>query len=267
MTGRHMIQGNVSFLNLDKIAQSGQCFRWLRVGEQDYVIPAFGKVLHIRQPVPGLAEADCTPEDWEGLWKPYLDLNCDYGLYQARVDRQDAYLTAAMTAAHGIRVLHQPLWETIASFIISQNNNIPRIKKSLLALCGGAEKAFAAPEAVAELTPEALSFAGLGYRAPYLKNAALRYIQDGLSDSAAFADYGEAKSYFQSYYGIGPKVADCICLYALGLKDAFPMDTWVKRILSRHYSGAFPFFRYEGFAGVLQQWMFYYERERENGRL
>lgn len=261
-----MICERVSFFDLDKIAQSGQCFRWVQTGEHAYAVPVFGRVLRLRQPAPGTVEAACSREEWETLWKPYLDLDCDYGAYQAKVDKNDAYLKAAMTAAYGVRVLRQPLWETMVSFIISQNNNIPRIKKSILTLCGGQEAAFITPEAVAAASLETLRQAGLGYRAPYLHSAALQYIKDGLDHGADFSGYGEAKAYFQSYHGIGPKVADCICLYGLGLKDAFPMDTWVKRILSRYYNGIFPLGRYEGFAGVLQQWMFYYERERDAGR-
>lgn len=261
-----MIREQVSFLDLDKIAQSGQCFRWVQTGEHRYAVPVLGRVLYINQPAPDTVEAACSREEWDTLWKPYLDLDCDYGAYQAQVDVNDAYLNAAMAAAYGVRVLRQPLWETVASFIISQNNNIPRIKKSILTLCGGQEAAFITPQEVAALSEDALKQAGLGYRAPYLHSAALRYIKDGLDHKAYFSGYGEAKAYFQSYHGIGPKVADCICLYGLALKDAFPMDTWVKRILGRHYAGVFPFGRYEGFSGVLQQWMFYYEREHDAGR-
>jgi len=80
----------------------------------------------------------------------------------------------------------------------------------------------------------------------------------------SFPTYGDAKAYFESYTGIGPKVADCISLFGLGKKDAFPMDTWMKRIVARHYGGIFPIGRYPGTAGILQQWMFYYERMSEN---
>ncbi|MDD3336855.1 MAG: DNA glycosylase [Eubacteriales bacterium] len=254
-----MIREEIPFFNAEKIARSGQCFRWQTVGDDGYTIPAFGKVLRLRQTNPWSIEADCTPNEWKQVWRPYLDLDCDYEAYGASISQQDAYLQAAFQAGWGIRVLHQSLWETMASFIISQNNNIPRIQKSLLTLCGGPEAAFVCPETVAETSEDTLRAAGLGYRAPYLQNAARRYLQDGLSDDLSIG-LGEARRYFSSYFGIGPKVADCICLYGLGLKDAFPMDVWVKRILRNHYQGVFPFGQYEGYAGVLQQWMFYYER-------
>lgn len=255
-----MIRETTRFFDADKIAASGQCFRWHREGAHAYSVPAWGRVLRLRQPSPDWLEADCSPEEWRTLWRPYLDLDTDYAAYAAQIDPEDAYLLAALGAAAGVRILRQPLWETVASFIISQNNNIPRIQKSLLALSGGPEAAFPQPEAVAAMTDEGLRAAGLGYRVPYLRYAALRYMRDGLEDGASLGGYGEARQYWMSYSGIGPKVADCICLYGLGYKDAFPMDTWVRRIVRLHYNGVFPLGKYEGFAGVLQQWMFCYER-------
>lgn len=261
-----MIVQPAFFLDLDKIAVSGQCFRWQKIGERAYRIPVSGRTLVLRQPAPNRLEAECAPEEWERLWASYLDLGADYAAYADQVDPQDNYLSAAVKAAYGVRVLRQPLWETMASFIISQNNNIPRIQKSIAALCGGDGNPFIEPQSAAALSLEALRAAGLGYRAPYLKKAALRYVKDGLSDSSTFADYGEAKAYLMSYDGVGPKVADCVCLFALGMKDAFPVDTWVKRILSAHYAEGFPLERYQGFAGVVQQWLFYYER-LQSGKL
>lgn len=250
----------IPFFSARKIAESGQCFRWQRDGKEGYRIPAWGKVLRLKQTGPELAEIDCTPEDWKAVWSPYLDLTWDYEGCAAQIDPGDAYLLAAAQAARGVRILRQPLWETMASFIISQNNNIPRIQKSLLALCQGPEAPFPGPETVAEMSDDALRAVGLGYRVPYLRSAALRYVRDGLSDRADLGSYGEAKAYLMSYTGVGPKVADCICLYGLNHKDAFPMDTWVRRIVKEHYAGVFPLGRYQGCAGVMQQWMFCYER-------
>lgn len=258
-----MLEMQIPFFDSEKIAVSGQCFRWQRLAKNRYRIPAFGQSLTLTQQEEGRIQVDCSLAQWDSLWARYFDMDGDYPAWTAAIDPTDDYLQAAAVSARGVRVLRQPLWETLASFLISQNNNIPRIQKSLRLLCKGAEEGFVSPDEIAQASPEMLREAGLGYRAPYLQAAARRYLRDGLTDGSSLGSLGEARAYLQSYQGVGPKVADCVCLYGLGLKDAFPMDVWVKRILSRHYEGVFPLMRYEGFSGVLQQWMFYYERETE----
>lgn len=252
------------FFDAERIALSGQCFRWKKTGEGRWRIPAYGRVLELAQLEDGTLDLSCSETEWDELWRRYLDWDTDYAAIAASIDPDDGYLTRAAEASRGIRILRQPLWETILSFLISQNNNIPRIRKSLIALCGGEESPLRSPEAVSRMTEEKLRACGVGYRAPYIQNAALQYLQDGLCDETSFASYGDAKCYLQTFAGIGPKVADCICLFGLGMKDAFPMDTWMKRIVASHYGGVFPLYRYPGTAGIMQQWMFYYERLKEN---
>ncbi len=248
-------------MDLGKIAQSGQCFRWRREDESAYVIPAGERVLRIRQSAPELYDVDCDEQDWRDVWFPYFDLGSDYDAYIAAIDPKDDYLLAAAKAAAGIRILRQPLWETVASFIISQNNNIPRIQGILRRLCGEKD-AFPTAASVAANSEERLRALGLGYRAAYLKEAARRFDEEQPASLCAGRGYGENRAYFQGYLGVGPKVADCICLYGLGHKEAFPMDVWMKCIVREHYAGCFPLWRYEGFAGVMQQYLFYYERLR-----
>lgn len=252
------------FFDAGRIADSGQCFRWRHIGEGVWRIPAFGRLLEIVQPAEDVLKVYCSPMEWEEIWRRYLDWDTDYEAVAAKVDPADDYLLCASNASRGIRILRQPLWETMLGFLISQNNNIPRIRKSLNTICGSEEAPFPSPGDIARMTEEQLRSCGVGYRAPYIQKAALRYMQDGLSDETVFSSYGEAKTYLQTFAGIGPKVADCICLFALGMKDAFPMDTWMKRIVAVHYDGIFPLYRYPGCAGILQQWMFYYERQKGN---
>ena len=118
------MQAAVTFFDLDKIADSGQCFRWEKLGRRHYRIPAMGKLLTIYQPAPNLIEADCTLEAWDQTWQSYFDLDTDYNAIRDAIDPEDYYLRAAASEAEGIRILRQDLWETMASFIISQNNNI-----------------------------------------------------------------------------------------------------------------------------------------------
>ena len=245
-------------LNLSQIAESGQCFRWLP-GPDGWLIPAFGKTLRVRQQAPDAIEADCAPAEWNALWHDYFDLDTDYGAMIAGIDPEDAYLSAAAAYGSGIRILRQPLWETVASFIISQNNNIPRIRGIVGRLCPTCAD-FPAPDRIAALSEGDLRAMGLGYRAPYLRAAALRFLYENDAAVLPTLSYPDARSRLMQYPGIGEKVADCICLFALHHLDAFPMDKWMKRIVKTRYAGQFPSERYPGTRGVMQQYMFFYER-------
>lgn len=130
------------FLDLDKIADSGQCFRWREVGDREYIIPAFGKELHIKQDGPdSWLEFDCSREEYETVWADYFDLKTNYARYteELRTIKVPEYLREAEKAARGIRILRQDLWEVIVSFLVSQNNNIPRIRQSLEKCVRGSE--------------------------------------------------------------------------------------------------------------------------------
>ena len=245
-------------LDLAQIAESGQCFRWLP-GPDGWLIPVFGKTLRVRQQAPDVIEADCDSAEWNALWHNYFDLDTDYGAIIANIDPEDAYLSAAAAYGSGIRILRQPLWETVASFIISQNNNIPRIRGIVGRLCPACAD-FPAPDRIAALSESDLRAAGLGYRAPYLRAAALRFLGENDADTLPALSYPDARSRLMQYPGIGEKVADCICLFALHHLDAFPMDKWMKHIVKTRYAGQFPLERYPGTRGVMQQYMFFYER-------
>ncbi len=259
--GETWMRINVSFLDLKKIADSGQCFRWECLGPGQYRIPAFGKALAVAQPAPDTLEVHCTPGEWKRLWAPYFDMDTDYEAIVGSVDPGDGYLRAAVEAARGIRILRQEPWEALASFLISQNNNIPRIKGIIRRLCE-AFGDFPKPGELAPCSLESLLGFGLGYRAKYLREAAVRFLLDGREGPQPPGEYARDRLYFQSYSGVGEKVADCICLFGLGHKEAFPVDTWIRRILREQYGGRFPMERYRPWAGVLQQFMFYYERTR-----
>ena len=161
------------------------------------------------------------------------------------------------------------------SFIISQNNNIPRIKKIIETLRNElGEKHVAAgtefhsfPKAAALMDEEKLRELGLGYRAPFVANLAagvengsidLKYLQ-------VLRDYESAHNYLMSIYGIGPKVAACIELFGLHRMNAFPIDTWMAKVIDREYGGKFPIEKYRGYEGIIQQYMFLYEINHKEG--
>lgn len=260
-----MLKITSTFCDLDKIAESGQCFRWKKIREHAYEIPAFGKVLKVRQDYEnGHLYFDCTQEEYDTIWKDYFDFDTDYEQYERDALAQSStnqYLRDAIAASRGIRILKQDLWETIVSFIISQNNNIPRIKGCIERLCdrfGG----FPEPQQILERGLEGLDGLGLGYRQEYIFRAAILYNGSSERFWSSFT-YQEAMRFLTSWHGVGPKVANCICLFGLAKKEAFPRDVWIKRIETNYFNGHFPEENYPGYAGVLQQYIFFYERNRK----
>lgn len=264
-----MVVKEILDLDLGQISRSGQCFRMRQVSADTYALVARGRYLEAGQQGTQISFS-CTEREFGDIWQDYFDLDTDYGKIKRAIDPEDAYLQAAAQAGSGIRVLRQELWETIVTFIISQRNNIPRIKKCVEVLCrefGGKDRdfrgdvydLFPTPRALADASEESLRGCGLGYRAPYIKKTAYMVASGEVDlDGLAALGYGEAREKLQKLCGVGKKVADCISLFALHHIDAFPVDTHIQDMLERYPEG-FPFERYAGFAGVLQQYAFYYE--------
>lgn len=215
--------------------------------------------------------ADRALRQFEAVWRPYFDLDADYGRYKSAVAKRDKYLQSAIAAAGGLRILRQELWETIVCFIISQQNNIARITKCVENSCllfgetcynksKQVYNVFPSAERLAACTADELAPIRLGYRAKYIV-AAARQVASGEVDLDAVRrmDYAHAKAELMRLTGVGVKVAECICLFALHHIDAFPIDTHIRQMLDAHYPKGFPLRRYRGFAGVMQQYAFYYE--------
>ncbi len=262
----HHTQFESEDLDLCQIAESGQCFTWERLADGGYGISALGRCVEARQEGT-LFTLSCGPAEFEAVWSAYFDLDRDYGALKRAVDPRDSYLTTAVEHGRGIRVLRQDLWEVMLGFLISQNNNIARIRRSLRALCQSCGGRVPTPWELRNVTEEDYVEAGLGYRAKYLKALVERLNEESgggrkepeLFTSLRAADYETARELLLSLYGVGGKVADCICLFGLNHVDAFPVDTHIKKILAEHYPQGFPYERYRGFAGILQQYMFYYD--------
>lgn len=261
--------------DINQIAKSGQCFRMSELSDGLWQIIAQDKCITLIQDNNQLTFS-CSEEDFNSFWKDYFDLNYDYGSAISSIDKSDTYLTECAGFGSGIRILRQDLWEMLITFMISQNNNIPRIKNSVKKLCeyAGEKKfisintglsemsleycAFPAPEAIASIPVETLHSFGLGYRDEYL-HLASRKVADGEFDLAPLKSmsYEEAMKTLMTLKGVGKKVADCVCLFGLHHIEAFPVDTHIKQILAEHYPDGFPFEKYEGYAGILQQYMFF----------
>ena len=241
----------------------GQCFRW-----EEQPDGSFHGIVNGRN-ITALQEGNalCLPDIDESelpFWKEYFDLDTDYAALKEQFSA-DETLRLACEKAGGIRLLRQDPWETLCSFIISQNNNIPRIRTIIGRLCeqfGEPVKdgyAFPAPEVLARCTVEDLAPLKAGFRAKYILDAA-RKVASGELDLAALAEMplDEARLKLMTVYGVGPKVAECALLYGFHRLDAFPVDTWIKKALQRYYPDGFPDFAVP--KGIAQQFLFHYIR-------
>ena len=275
--------------NLDHIFDCGQCFRWERQEDGSYTGTAMGKIVNMRfEPEGRLTVDNCTEEEFTQIWTPYLDLERDYA--QIKCSLQGEEIKKAMEYGYGIRILKQDFWEALLSFIISQNNNIPRIKGCIeaLARCCG-EKigtyegkdyyALPEPEILADMTTDDLAECRLGYRAPYLIETARQVLEHGGKQEAErelkrCESFEEAVSALCEFQGVGPKVASCVALFGLGFLDAFPIDVWMRRVMHRLYGmdekdvrgmGDFAKKNFAPYGGIAQQYLFYYIRGLEKG--
>jgi len=242
-----------------------------QIGENRYRVIAGDRYLELTQER-GIVNFFCPEEDFIFFWIRYFDLDCDYcGEYIDKINPRDKYLTAASEMGNGIRILQQDLWEMIISFLISQQNNITRIKRCIenisqefgekkVSSTGVEYYTFPTAQALASATEEQLRECNLGYRAKYVLDTARKvYFGDISLDGLYDMKYKAARKELLKLYGVGEKVADCICLFGLHQLDAFPVDTHIRQALDAHYKRGFPNRRYKGFRGVMQQYIFYYE--------
>lgn len=260
--GWHVL-GSAGGMNLDQTLTSGQCFRWHRQADGWHGI-AGGRRTVVREE-DGLLYLLCPRAD-DGFWRQYFALDTDYEAIQARFAASKK-LAACVAEAPGLRVLHQPFFEVLCTFLISQNNNIPRIKgivERLCALCGEelapGQYAFPTPEALAAQTPETMAVLRAGWRSGYLLEAARRVCDGSLSAARlSVLSMDAAREELMTLRGVGPKVADCVLLYGLGFADACPMDVWMKRAMARIFPRGMP--RAAGrYRGIAQQYIFEYAR-------
>jgi len=256
--------------------RGGQAFRWREHGDAFVGVLGDRPVL-LREHPKGVEMEGAAPE---ATVREYLRLGDPYER-DLEALAADPFLAQAITAYRGLRVLRQDPWECLVAFITSANNNVVRIEGLLdrLSLRAGDRvpspwgtlRAFPGPEAVARLRETTLRSMGYGYRAPYLRETARR-IAGGDLDLAALrtAPYPEAHAALLALPGVGPKVADCVCLFSLDKGEAFPVDVWIDRVVSEVYFGgaplkprevqAFARERWGARAGLAQQFLFHAAR-------
>lgn len=266
-----MIEVRLDNFDLLAIAESGQCFRFEGLDESTYEVIAQGTVLTVKALGEGRFLFACDEREYERVWRPYFDLDTDYSQYIRCVPAEDAFLSKACAFGNGIRILRQDPWEMLITFIISQQKNIPAIKKAVAVLSerfgesigtGDVRRyAFPTPKALAARTEADLRDCALGYRAAYVL-AAAKMVASGELDLAHMESLDDEALHNRllTVPGIGPKVANCVMLFGFHRIAAFPRDVWINRIIEQEYQGCFAVERYPGFAGVIQQYMFYYAR-------
>lgn len=272
-------------IDLEKTFACGQCFRWKhRRGRDGFTGVAGKRAARIRTECGNIVIEEIGKaggEDSAVFWRNYFDIDRDYGAAQDYLKNHDKKIATAIEAGDGIRILRQDLWETIVSFIISQNNNIPRIQGCIENLAGlfgeriGEEDgeefyALPDPEILAGLTADDLAPIRLGYRAPYLIKAAREYLELAPRFKESLSAEEEL-DLLLSLTGVGPKVASCISLFGLSRIESFPVDVWVKRVMHEVYglseSDARGMKKYAAehfgpYGGLAQQYLFFWVRTK-----
>ncbi|MFA5527509.1 MAG: DNA glycosylase [Peptostreptococcales bacterium] len=275
---------NIKDFNLTHIFECGQCFRWYREEDGSYTGVVFNRVINISQEKGDLIIKNTNGEDFEGIWRSYFDLDRDYGSIKMKLSEKDDIMGATTEFGQGIRLLNQEPWETLISFIISQNRNIPTIKKNIEKI---SEKygsylgnyntkdyyAFPSPEMLADTSIDSLAECGVGYRAKYIISAAqMASTKSDFLSTGQLTDE-ELEQHLLSIHGVGPKVANCIMLFGMKRYKRFPIDVWIERVMKELYGlenkiqvQRYADENFKDLGGFAQQYLFYYAREKKIGQ-
>lgn len=266
--------GGVGNFSPEKTFDCGQCFRFESAKEGITGI-AHGRRVNIRRAGDNLRIDGITPAEYDSIWRNYLALDEDYVAIDKAVsgallpEKGGKILSAAAEISAGIRILHQEKWETLCSFIISQNNNIPRIKKIIDAMSrewgeriGDDDYAFPTAKALADAGEDRIFALRTGFRAKYIADAARTVAEneDFLDSVAKCESYEDADRLLRTIKGVGPKVSACTLLFGFGRNDAFPIDVWIRRVIDKYFPDGLDPSVFGSAAGIAQQYLFYYER-------
>jgi len=263
--------------DLAKIADCGQCFRVRVINDNMYRFITGHHIIYIKKLQEGRYSVCCGKNTWEGIWVRYFDLSRNYQGIREQAWGKNAVVDRAMEAGIGLRVLRQDAWEMLITFIISQRKNIPAIAKAVenLSMNFGkklvtpyeAVHAFPTPEELCKTSDRELSSCGLGYRMAYVRDAAEK-VMSGTLDLSGIARYSDEDLYAEllTVRGVGKKVANCVCLFGYGRTARVPIDVWIARAIQEECQGNSPFGSFGEEAGIIQQYLFYYERNYKTTR-
>ncbi|MBO5927279.1 MAG: 8-oxoguanine DNA glycosylase [Clostridia bacterium] len=276
-----ILQFPSKYFNIKDTLECGQIFRF-RPFKKGYFVISGGHACYVFEEN-STTFLHVENGDEEGYFLNFFDIKRDYESIVLTLEKsQEEIIKTSVNLGKGIRILKQDLAETLFSFIISQNNNIPRIKSTIEKLCFSfgeekefmGEKYFAFPNynAISNLNISTLKSFGLGYRAEYVLNLAI-LLKNGLdlNQLKTLSDC-DLKAELLKIKGVGPKVADCVMLFAFSRTGSFPVDTWLKKVYIENFNGnetntvkISKYFtdRFSQNSGFLQQYLFNYKRNLE----
>lgn len=281
----YILESQESF-ELKHIFECGQCFRWNEEQDGSYTGVIKNAVINVQKKNKKIIFKGVCEKDLKQTVIDYFDLDNNYDQMKEKLAKIDAFMQASIEFGTGIRILHQDFWECIISFIISANNNIPRIKKIIERISkeygtkiefeGKEYYTFPTPEQLSKASIEDLRALGLGFRDKRVFATTKRIFEKefDLEKVRNLDNSNEIREELLKLEGIGPKVADCIMLFSLKRFDVFPMDVWVRRVMNELYIhdekeervspkkvNQLAEEKFLGMAGIAQQYLFYWKRE------
>lgn len=297
-----IIQGVKNF-NIKQILECGQCFRWEKISDNNYIIIAYRRVIEVIQNNDEVVILNSNEEDFKNIWKNYFDLERNYDEIK-NVLAKDEILRKSVEFGYGIRILNQDPFEILISFIISARNSIPSIKKTVKKICekwgdkveykGNEYYSFPNPNFIKNATLEEIQETGASFRSKYIVdtikkvNEAIEVKEDMKVSPSKYEERPEILDFdleyikslsddechiaLQKFMGVGAKVADCIMLFSMAKHSSFPVDVWVKRAMIHFYVAPdvslnkmriFARDKFGALSGMAQQYLFYYARENK----
>lgn len=274
---------NVEDFDLGQTLECGQCFRFNKIKDNEYIIVAYHIMQRVGQVQDTVIFYDCDIDTFNNVWYEYFDFGTNYKEIKDYLLKYDDKLKEAIEKKNGIRILKQEFFENLLSFIISQNKQIPHIMKIVDDIAnkygdklgeyeGREYYSFPTVEQLKGATEEDFKKLKTGFRAPYLMDA-IRMVADGSINIESFSDLTtlEVEKELIKIKGVGTKVANCVLLFSLGRRDAFPVDVWIQRIMEElYYNGEktkkeviidFAKEHFGEYGGYAQQYLFYYARD------
>lgn len=278
---------NIKSFELKDIFECGQCFRWKEQKDGSYTGIFRKNVINVKKAGKNLTFQGICEKDLKETVIEYFDLNRNYEEIKEKLSKIDEHMEKSIKYGEGIRILNQDLWEIIISFIISANNNIPRIKGiierlsknygELIKFRGEEYYTFPSPEQLKDVTVEEYRKLGLGFRDIRLYETTKMILQKevDLKEIENNPNTTEIRNQLLRLSGVGPKVADCILLFStLKRFEVFPIDVWVRRVMndlyikkedetkiSKKQIEEIAEEKFGNLAGLAQQYLFYWRRE------
>lgn len=282
-----VILDHLTHFNVTQILESGQVFTFDKIAEHSYILNVKQKLIKLTQQPESSSVIlyNTNISELDEIWERYFDIKTDYNYIAHTLSKKDPYIAEAVAFGRGIRILRQDPWEMLISFILSQNKAIPHIKQCIYNLSekygkpiepiSNEEKhyyTFPTAEELIKATEEDLRACKVGFRASYIKDACQKIMYDEVNlNDLMILPTEEARQKLMTIKGVGPKIADCILLFAYGRSDVFPIDVWIKRVIEGFYFKGkemkleqlqkFAKDYFGDLAGYAQQYLFYYGRQ------